>query len=90
MELKLCFAEPEQRPLTALEINELSIAAQGALAIVKVMDIYVNEKQDNESAAHCLEAFRVLQWLLEPIGDYLFNFAGDKEIPEPGEPAGGE
>jgi hypothetical protein len=67
MELKLCFAEPEQRPLTACEINELSIAAQGATAIVKIMDAYVNDKQDQESAERCLEMFRVLQWLLEPI-----------------------
>jgi hypothetical protein len=90
MELKLCFAESEQRPLTALEINDLNLAIQGAEAIIGFMREYTLSTSDKLAASKCTSACVVLKWLLEPISDYLFNFAGDKEIPEPGEPAGAE
>jgi hypothetical protein len=90
MELKLCFAKPEQRPLTVYEINELNLAIRGAEAIIGFMRDYTLDTSDNRAASKCSSVCVVLEWLLEPVSDYLFNFAGEKEAPDNEEPAGAE
>jgi hypothetical protein len=86
---KLCFQpeEPgaEQEPFTSYEINELTIAAQAISGIVKAMSLYsMNYPHDgrdgNPQDIFC-SAFSVLEWLIEPIYDYLF------ENPYPAAPA---
>jgi hypothetical protein len=84
--LKLCFAEPDPRQLTAGEINELAIAAHGIGAIVHVMSQYAMDnpcgEADDELGVFCA-AFNVLEWLIEPIDDYLFSYAGESAAESP-------
>jgi hypothetical protein len=90
VQLKLCFAKPEQRPLTAYEINEINLAIQGAAAIVGFMRDYALDTSDDNAASKCSSACAVLEWLLEPVSDYLCNFAGEEQIPDQGDPVSGE
>jgi hypothetical protein len=80
MNLKLSFEKQESRQLTAGEINELSIAAHGIGAIVRVMTQYAmdnpNGEADDTLGVYCA-VFNVLEWLIEPIDDYLFAYAGE-------------
>jgi hypothetical protein len=79
MNLKLSFEKPEQRQLTDYEINELSMAAHGISALARVMVGYAMDnprgEEDDGLGVYCA-VFNVLQWLIEPIDDYLFEFAG--------------
>jgi hypothetical protein len=90
--LKLCFAEPEPRQLTTDEINELAIAAHGIGAMARVMVQYAmnnpNGEPDDSLGVFCA-AFNVLEWLIEPIDDYLFSYAGEAAA-EPPEKADGK
>jgi hypothetical protein len=71
--LKLCF-QPEETVVEhiPIDVNELAIAANGIAAIVRVMAEYTNNN-------HCEEenigpVFNVMEWLIEPISDYLNEF----------------
>jgi len=85
-ELTLCFREKEvNSPLTKQEIDDITIAAQGASAIIHVMHCYaINNPQgeDNDFLGVYPCVFGVLKWLMEPITDYLFNFAGHEAEPK--------
>jgi hypothetical protein len=85
MKLKFCFAELERRQLTVMEINDLARAAHGIGAIARVMARYAednpNGEADDDLGVFCA-AFNVLEWLMEPIDDYLFAYAGEKALPE--------
>ncbi|MCL2215320.1 MAG: hypothetical protein FWC06_08995 [Treponema sp.] len=75
----------EDRNLTAFEINEVTTAALGAHAIIKVMTDYANNnpqgKADDTMGIYG-GVFSVLDWLMEPIRDYLFSYAGREAEPE--------
>jgi hypothetical protein len=79
-ELALCFRDKkEYRSLTGDEIEQLTMAAQGARAIIKVMERYACDrpKDDNGSdgLAVYLNIFNVLGLLMEPLSDFMFNQA---------------
>jgi hypothetical protein len=86
--LKLSFEEPEQRQLTDREINGLSMAAHGISALARVMAGYAMDnprgEEDDSLGVYCA-VFNVLQWLIEPIDDYLFAFAREPAAKEPEE-----
>jgi len=88
-ELALCFREEGEknkyRPLTKREINGVTIAAQGASAIIHVMRRYATnnpkgEDDDTLGVYGCV--FGVLEWLMDPVKDYLFEYAGKEAVPE--------
>jgi hypothetical protein len=84
--LKLSFAEGKQRPLTGYEINELAIAATAARNISRVMAEYAGDcSGDVESLGLFISAFTVLEWLTEPVANYLDEYAGQEAAPEKGE-----
>jgi hypothetical protein len=87
--LKLCFLTPEQkesRPLTSYEINQVTMAAQGASAIIRVMTQYACDnpqgEEDDTLGVFC-SVFNVLGLLMEPVTDYLFQYGGREAAPEP-------
>jgi len=79
-ELAFCFREvSEIRNLTKSEINDITMAAQGVHAIIKVMNKYaINHPQgeDDDSIGIYSSVFNILDLLMEPISDYLFEYAG--------------
>jgi len=85
--LKLRFGEErDSHPLTSSEINDLVMAAHSALAISHVMKIYgfdfpAGEENDTLGIYGC--AFLCLEWLLEPVKNYLCEHAGHEAAPEP-------
>ena len=88
-ELALCFREEGEenkyRPLTKHEVNEITIAAQGARAIIHVMQRYAThnpngEDDDTLGVYGCV--FGVLEWLMAPITDYLFEYGGKEAKPD--------
>ena len=87
-ELTLCFREEKEKehgPLTENEIGDITIAAQGASAIIHVMQRYATnspkgEENDPLGVYKCV--FDVLEWLMAPVTDYLFEYAGDEAEPE--------
>jgi len=86
--LSLCFRKEEEEtycPLTKLEINDVTIAAQGASAIIHVMTEYADNhpqgEEDNTLGIYG-SVFSVLEWLMEPVRDYLFCYAGKQAEPE--------
>ena len=85
-DLTLCFAEnSEDRPLTSHEINELIIAAHGAHAIIKVMREYGNnypQGKGNDTLGIYGSVFTILDLVMEPIRDYLCEYAGHEAAPE--------
>jgi len=85
-ELALCFRDKKDyRLLTVNEIEELTRAAQGARAIIKVMERYAcDQPVDNgaEGLSVYLNAFNVLGLLMEPLTDFMFNQAGEAAAPE--------
>jgi hypothetical protein len=91
-ELALCFREKEKEgyhPLTAHEINEVTIAAQGAKAIIHVMTQYAinnpkGEEDDLLGVYGCV--FSILEWLMEPVTDYIFEYGGKAAVPEKEKP----
>jgi len=87
MALKLDFTQgKKQRPLTKDEINELAIAAQAARDIARVMAEFAGDcSGDVESLGIFISMFSVLEWLTEPVVDYLDEYAGDPAAPEKGE-----
>ena len=88
--LALCFTDKKDyRFLTANEIEELARTAQGARAIIKVMEHYACDQPTDKGAeglAVYLNAFNVLGLLLEPLADFMFNQAGEAAAPEGKEP----
>jgi len=84
--LTLCFRKDgegeEYRPLTKFEINEVTSAAQSASAITHVMAVYAGNLPQGETAGDTLGiyggVFRVLEWLMEPVTDYLACYAGNQ------------
>ena len=85
-ELAFCFRDKKDyRYLTESEIEEITQAAQGARAIIKVMTHYACDNENDNGAdglSVYLNAFNVLGWLMEPITDFLFNQAGRSAQPE--------
>ena len=87
--LALSFGETTNRNLTKYEINEIAIAAQGASAIVHVMQEYVSNnpqgEADNSLGVYgCV--FQVLEWLMVPVTDYLSEYAGKEAEPKKEQP----
>ena len=84
--LALCFSEEEKKyhPPTKYEVNEISIAAQGVSAIIHAMQFYANNNRNEEDEGQGVYGcvFTALEWLMAPVTDYLFNFAGDEAAPE--------
>jgi hypothetical protein len=83
--LALCFRdEKEGRPLTSTEINGVTIAAQGASAIIHVMGEYLagNPQEDDYSDDIYISVFNVLELLMEPVTDYLSDYAGTPAVPK--------
>ena len=84
--LALCFREEKEfRPLTSNEINGVTIAAQGAAAVVRVMRDYAIENprgEDDDALGVYGCVFGVLELLMEPVTDYLFNYAGKEAARE--------
>jgi hypothetical protein len=87
--LELCFRSKEnsgkRRPPTEYEINELTGAIQGVAAITHVMAIYAcdnphGEEDDRLGVFGCI--FNVLEWLVKPVNDYLFSYAGEPAVPK--------
>ena len=90
-ELALCFREKKEGrgPLTKQEINDITIAAQGASAIIHVMQHYaINNPQgeDDDFLGVYPCVFGVLEWLMEPVTDYLFEYGGHEAKPEKAPP----
>jgi hypothetical protein len=87
--LELCFRpeedSKERRPPTDYEINELTIAIQGVAAIVQVMATYACNNPHGEEDGQGVfgSVFNVLEWLIEPVEDYMFNYAGEPAVKEP-------
>jgi hypothetical protein len=82
-ELALCFREEgkknKYRPPSKREIGDITSAAQGASAIIRVMQRYATnnpkgEEGDTLGVYGCV--FGVLEWLMDPVTDYLFEYAG--------------
>jgi hypothetical protein len=78
--LALCFrGKKEHQPLTKDEINAVTLAAQGASAIIRVMAHYALDNPDieaDEGLGTYTSVFNVLEWLMEPVEGYLNNHAG--------------
>ena len=81
MKLKLCFASEEslmgKQPITSEEINQLCIAADGIAAIVNVLAKYScnNQYEDEDTANNRYTSiFNVLEYLIEPVRDYLLEY----------------
>ena len=75
-----------RRPPTKQEINELECLALSIEAIVKAMRFLCIEN-DNKEKAHgtlgsCISICSALELLMEPITDYMCNYAGDTPTPE--------
>ena len=85
-DLSFCFTEKkEERNLTVSEINDITMAAQGIHAIIKVMNEYaINNQQDKDDDALGIysSVFNVLDLLMDPIRDYLSAYAGSEAAPE--------
>jgi hypothetical protein len=87
-ELKLCFPPEEtdkRRPLTEVEITEIRMAAQGIASLANVAHIYALDApadRAGESLGNLTGVFTVLQWLIRPVEDYLFNYAGEEVAPK--------
>ena len=72
--------EPTKQEIYALEGIALSVEA-----IIKAMGEYCDK--DNTENAHealgvCMSICNALELLIEPIVDYMGNYAGDKAAPE--------
>jgi hypothetical protein len=82
--LKLSFAQEERSHIpTGYEINDLAIAAQAARDISRVMAEYASDcSGDGESLGIFISMFTVLEWLTEPVVDYLDEHAGQEAAPE--------
>jgi hypothetical protein len=85
--LTLCFTpeETDRRPLTKSEIIELSIVAQNIAAITEVMQEYacvVRADKAYDALVNCMGVFNVLEWLIQPVTDYLTEYAGEEAAPE--------
>jgi len=81
--LRLTFREGPQNgySLTGHEINELSIAAQGIKTITQAMSYYSDDNPGMENPGYA-SVFNVLEWLIDPIVNYLDEYAGELEAPE--------
>jgi len=85
--LTLCFREePESHKPTRSEIDSIALAADGASAIVKVMAEYTLHNQqkviDDFEDGIYISVLNVLEWLIEPVRDYLLNYGGEAPAPE--------
>ena len=83
--LELCFKDKGtgQQPLTESEINDIAIAAQGVQAIVRAMYSYaVDDKGKGLELGIYTRVFNVLDWLMEPVNDYLYEYAGNEAAEE--------
>jgi hypothetical protein len=83
--LALCFRDEKgEGPLTSAEINSVAMAAFGASAIIHVMGEYIaaNPKEDDSKDDVYNSVFHVLELLMEPITDYLNEYAGQEAAPE--------
>jgi len=85
--LKLSFTQDEKfHNPTGYEINELTIAAQATRDIARVMAEYASDcSGEQENLGIFISAFTVLEWLTEPVVDYLYEHAGQEAAPEKGE-----
>jgi hypothetical protein len=85
--LAFCFRDEEEsiHPPTENEIIEITMVAQGARAIINVMQDYVGhypQGEDDDTLGIFQSVFNALAFLMVPVTDYLFNFAGKKAAPE--------
>jgi hypothetical protein len=80
--LTLSFGEKRHGPLAKGEIDELIAAAQGIKAIIKALTLYECYKKDEDPDGVPLGVLYVLEWLIEPIADYLFSREGDESAPD--------
>jgi hypothetical protein len=82
--LALCFRDKEKhRSLTSTEIESVAMAAYGVSAIIHVMGEYLSTNpQEEDSEGVYSSVFNVLELLMEPITDYLNEYAGTAAAPE--------
>ena len=81
MRLKLRFSSEEslmgEQPIAHDEINQLGLAADGIAAIVNIMAKYscCNQYEEEDAANNrYTSVFNVLEYLIEPVRDYLFEY----------------
>jgi hypothetical protein len=74
---------------TKYEIVQIESLALSIEAIIKVMAHYSvnydNDKHSGEAMSNCLGVFNALELLIEPIVEYMGDYAGDTPEPEQGE-----
>ena len=92
-DLSFCFKEKCNKYCnpTKHEINELSNTTQGAHAIIKVMRDYATDIPNGkvcDTLGIFGAVFNVLDWLLEPVNEYMFEYAGGLAEPEAEEKTG--
>jgi hypothetical protein len=72
-----------RREPTKKEIYQTGALAYSVEAIIKTLSVYTNENNNqNVEGNVCMSVCDALELLMEPIIDYLSNYAGDVPAPE--------
>ena len=72
-----------RREPTKSEIYQIEYLALGVEGIIKTLGSYVNENPDPYVACGvCLSVCNALELLMDPIVDYMSNYAGDTPAKE--------
>lgn len=78
--------ERERLRLTKNDIYHLSSTAMAIEAISEVMANYAcdntEQKEQSSVIVNCMHAFNVLNLLIDPIVDYLSEYAGEEAAPD--------
>ena len=87
MNLNLNFCkETKRREPTKQNIIELECLAHNIKAVIKAMGDYcmANDSKEHamEAVGECLSLCNVLELLIEPIIDYMCDYAGEPPAPE--------
>jgi hypothetical protein len=72
-----------RRKPTENEIAQIGALAYSVEAIIKTLSVYTNENNNqNVDGNVCMSVCDALELLIEPIVDYMCNYAGDVPAPE--------
>jgi len=88
MNLNLNFYQQTgRRKPTQNEINQIADLSLGVKAIIKTLRVYATEYDSTEIPAGevsgvCISVCNALDLLMEPITEYMTNYAGDEALPE--------
>ena len=83
-ELNLNFLHSNRHEPTKSEITEIHGLALSIEAIVKALDGYAGY-DDSDLSNVCMGVCTALELLIDPIIEYMGNYAGDLPTPEKGE-----